>query len=369
MKTNLLKIAGGMLFSLAMLSVSNVSAQIKATENFEYTVGTDYQLSTQTSGIGWMAPWSGKDGGVQAVGGGFHQVIAGNLEGDAAGQLGASGAMGGQWVNSYRQLATPAVNIAGTSIWASYTGKNVPTTNMGLVFKSSINASPGQSAENLYIGTLPGDFIGIGNCYQDAACTGPRADAPGIVSTAGTHYYLVHINFLGGNIIHADLWADYNGATIPLADFAEPTYQNGGYRSAADGINILRIGGDTQPVDASTKYSTFDAIRVSSTFFRRGDLKLDGTNFALDVPTPTNAAVKSNSSFYPNPVTGGELNVVADKESLKSVSIIDLSGNKVASQAVNGSSAQINTQGLAKGVYILEVVGSKTTSRNKVVID
>jgi hypothetical protein len=364
MKTKLLKWTMGIFFSLALLISENVCAQTRAYENFQYPVGTDYQ-QVAGSGEGWAGTWTGKSDGSANVGGGFHQVVAGNLEGT----LGESGAMGGQWVDSYRDISTPAINNAGNDLWAAFSAKNYdPSTTIAMTYFSSIS---GNANENLYIGTLPEDYIGIGNCFQDAACKGPRADAPGITLTSdAAHYYLVHIKFLGNNIIHADLWADYNGLTPPLADISEPTYQNGGYRNAVDGINKIRISGGSQPADATSKYGVYDAIRINSSFFPRYDLKLVGRAFfPLEDPIAIKPVVKSNSSYYPNPVTGGELNVIAKEESLKTVSIIDLSGKKVASQAVSGQKALINTQSLPKGVYILEVVGSKTTSRNKLVIN
>ncbi len=84
------------------------------------------------------------------------------------------------------------------------------------------------------------------------------------------------------------------------------------------------------------------------------------------------AGLESDASiFYPNPVTGGELNVVAGKQAINSVSLFDLSGKRVSFKANSGSASKItlNTTSLNKGVYILEVNGQKSTSRNKVVIN
>lgn len=355
MKTNLLKIAGGVLFSLVTLTSASVNGQITAYEHFEYPVGTEYHL-VAGSGIGWAGPWDGQKEGASSVGAGYHTIQAGNIEGT----IGATGTIGGQWVDSWRDLSTVFPNVVGTDVWIAFTHKNNrPGKGSGATFFWG-------ASENIYLGTLPGDFIGIGNCYQDEACVGTRADAPGIVfTTDAPHYYLAHVTSVASNDrIKIDLWADYNGSTIPAANNTELTWQASGYRNFAGGIDKIRIGGDTEPSEAATLFSTFDAIRINSTFFQRGDVIL---SIEDEVAKPVSK--ESNSSFYPNPVTNGELNVVASKESLKSVSIFDLSGKKVASKVVSGQSTKISTQGLAKGVYILEVSGSKSTSRNKLVID
>lgn len=77
------------------------------------------------------------------------------------------------------------------------------------------------------------------------------------------------------------------------------------------------------------------------------------------------------TTFYPNPVTGGELNVVAGKQAINSVSLFDLSGKRVSFKNNSGASSKVtvSTLSLKKGVYILEVNGQKSTSRNKVVIN
>jgi hypothetical protein len=76
-------------------------------------------------------------------------------------------------------------------------------------------------------------------------------------------------------------------------------------------------------------------------------------------------------SFYPNPVTNGVLNVVAGADALKSINIINLKGVKVASaQAINNpKNVVISTNGLAKGVYVLQITGAKTNTIKKIMIN
>jgi hypothetical protein len=190
MKTNLLKMAIGAFFSLAMLSAANVNAQITAYDNFEYPVGATYQ-GVAGSGMGWAGPWDGQKEGT-ANGGGFHNAIAGNLEGT----IGVTGAIGGQWVDSYRDLAVPMVNNPGEVVWIGFTYKGgKPGTGTGAAFFWG-------GTENVYLGRVDNDVIGIGNCYQDAACAGPRADANGIVLSTEKHYYLAKVTGQGLSLIH-----------------------------------------------------------------------------------------------------------------------------------------------------------------------
>ncbi|TAE36312.1 MAG: T9SS C-terminal target domain-containing protein, partial [Sphingobacteriales bacterium] len=537
---------------------------IRSYENFEYPVGADYQ-GVAGSGIGWASPWSGKRD-LPAIGGGFHKIVAGNLEGE----IGATGTIGGQWVDSYRDLASPYVNNPGNVVWIGFTYKSGSNTGYsGAAFFFD-------NYENLYVGSLPNDGLAcISDCYQNVECLGNPYVATGVTLTGDVaHYYLVKVTGQGNNIIKADLWVDYEGSTEPLADYSEPAYQCSGYRKNSGGIDKIRISGQTETNEASTLYSTYDAIRFSSNFFWRNDYTLlynnplnftkltsaatlggnliswsatgnnnaaavlqkgnlgnnsnlnaklsvktinisaqagtnsnvdyyevlrknqngdyvsispklpasatsfkdtnplDGTNLyklkATDLSGSafvsglsaviinslpldlTSLTAKSNSygnlvswtsassknvdfiqilrkndagifeaispnlpvtassytdysplagtnyyklrstdkdgtpheykfiataagfdvqaTFYPNPVMNGEFNVVAGNEPLKSIVIFNLSGKKVAFKTADGKVTKINTQSLSKGVYLLEVNGSKTISRNKLVI-
>ena len=560
MKIKLLPLTVCMFFSLALLTTVKVNAQIRAYENFEYPVGASY-IGLTGSGSGWAGPWYKGLGIIDSL---FSDIIEGNLEGE----IGATGALGGLWVSGYRNLSDPFINTPNNVVWMGFTHKS----NTIYTRASGLGLFNG-NAEVLYLGRVPGDYIGIGNCYQDADCLGPMADAHGsVLCTDAPHYSIAKITAMGGDIIKVDFWTDYDGLNEPLASYdLEPTYQTGGYKKFVSGIDRIRISGDTEPSEATTLYSTFDAIRLSSNFFWRYDYNLlykaplqlssltanstnsgnliswsiDNTNvnsqgtikennlkissiatssnlvarpnvtssnidyievlrkneqgnyvtISSKLPsttttfTDTNPLLKTNNyrlrstdlngvpliseqkisiinnlpldltsltakstasgnlvswisassknvkslsvlrkdasgafvsiadnlsatqtsftdtnpfdgtnyyklrstdndgesktydliatavgfdaqaSFYPNPVTNDELNIIAGKESLKSVAIFDLSGKKVAFKTVVGKSTKISTQGIAKGIYILEVSGSKTTSRNKLVIE
>ncbi|TAE36764.1 MAG: T9SS C-terminal target domain-containing protein [Sphingobacteriales bacterium] len=76
-------------------------------------------------------------------------------------------------------------------------------------------------------------------------------------------------------------------------------------------------------------------------------------------------------TFYPNPITNGVLNVVAGATKLQTVALFDLNGKKIISLNTKNSpqNLAIPTQGLAKGVYILELTSEKNKLIKKVVVN
>jgi hypothetical protein len=76
-------------------------------------------------------------------------------------------------------------------------------------------------------------------------------------------------------------------------------------------------------------------------------------------------------SFYPNPITNGILNVVAGSSKIETIALFDLNGKKVVfvNTKSNPKNLSLQTQGLAKGMYVLEIKDEKTTTHKKVVVN
>ena len=76
-------------------------------------------------------------------------------------------------------------------------------------------------------------------------------------------------------------------------------------------------------------------------------------------------------SFYPNPVSNGVLNIVSGGNKLQSVALFDLNGKKVVFVNTLNSTEKVlvNTQGLVKGVYLLEINSEKTKVVKKVIVN
>ncbi len=81
--------------------------------------------------------------------------------------------------------------------------------------------------------------------------------------------------------------------------------------------------------------------------------------------------LSNDVTFYPNPITNGVLNVVAGTAKLQAVTFFDLNGKKVV--RVNSPSSSnkvaISTQGLAKGIYVIEINTEKSKIVKKVVVN
>lgn len=105
-------------------------------------------------------------------------------------------------------------------------------------------------------------------------------------------------------------------------------------------------------------------------YYRLSSIDNDGSTTTYD----NIAFVKGlsqNISFYPNPVTNGVLNIVAGNDDVQSVNIINPNGIKVASaQAKNQSKTLvISTNNLAKGLYLLQIKGTKTNTVKKIFVN
>ncbi|NND88709.1 MAG: T9SS type A sorting domain-containing protein, partial [Flavobacteriaceae bacterium] len=97
---------------------------------------------------------------------------------------------------------------------------------------------------------------------------------------------------------------------------------------------------------------------------------------AFDIPSDCSLGVNDNEfldknfKIYPNP-SNGNINIksLVDAGDV-TVSIFDLNGRKVYTQAVTLSdSANINAEGLKAGVYVIEINGGNYTHTAKLLIN
>ena len=81
--------------------------------------------------------------------------------------------------------------------------------------------------------------------------------------------------------------------------------------------------------------------------------------------TDFNEVIQSTTHLYPNPAKDN-INIVSYAELINSVEVYNLSGQKVLSKKVNnGTTTKINTSGLAKGVYIVDIKSRATSVKKK----
>ncbi len=70
--------------------------------------------------------------------------------------------------------------------------------------------------------------------------------------------------------------------------------------------------------------------------------------------------------MYPNPITGGVLNILTQDNDIKLIQIYDILGKRV--YARNLRDRQIDVSSLKSGVYILKVTENTRTTTRKLVI-
>ncbi len=99
-----------------------------------------------------------------------------------------------------------------------------------------------------------------------------------------------------------------------------------------------------------------------------------GTLIPLPLYTsiPTGLADEKNLanqlSFYPNPVAG-ELWLLNKTEAVVNIAILSLDGKNVYSTTSSAQEININTETMAKGVYILKVSSGQSTYAKKLIRD
>jgi len=85
--------------------------------------------------------------------------------------------------------------------------------------------------------------------------------------------------------------------------------------------------------------------------------------------TDFNEVIETTTHIYPNPAKDN-INIVSYAELINSVEVYNLSGQKVLSKKVNnGTTTKLNTSGLSKGVYIVDVKSRISSVKKKIIIE
>ena len=89
----------------------------------------------------------------------------------------------------------------------------------------------------------------------------------------------------------------------------------------------------------------------------------------LDYPAASVAELSNEfgMSVFPNPANEA-INISLNKEVSATLSLLDISGKVVRTQALNGISTSINTASLNSGVYFVTINDGTSVSTQKVVI-
>jgi len=81
-----------------------------------------------------------------------------------------------------------------------------------------------------------------------------------------------------------------------------------------------------------------------------------------------NEIIEKTTEVYPNPATDN-INIVSYAELINSTDVYNLSGQKVISKKVNATTTKLNTNSLAKGVYVLDIKSKVSSVKRKIIIE
>ena len=137
---------------------------------------------------------------------------------------------------------------------------------------------------------------------------------------------------------------------------------------SADGINFTGITTQIANTYITGNYSYIDAKPLGGdNFYRIKSTGNDGwKNYSVIVKVKTEAGVQK-LSVYPNPVLGGELNVLMENiaAGTYTIRIINFNGTVVASSVIKHTGGNqthtINVAGLAAGNYFVELIQPTNT--------
>ena len=181
-------------------------------------------------------------------------------------------------------------------------------------------------------------------------------------------------------VTFADFTAEFKNqkTTLKWVTASESINKHFSVERSQDGFNFTSIGIiNGEGTTAETNYYNFydiDAFaKTGVLYYRIKQVDFDGNSDYTEIKAVNVGSLSASNQItcYPNPVTNGELNITAGNEAIKSVTLINLSGVKVISipKVSNPKAVVVNTQGLTKGVYLLEITNAQSTTVKKVIID
>lgn len=170
-----------------------------------------------------------------------------------------------------------------------------------------------------------------------------------------------HKNMTNATRFHMDVWVD----SLPVGYVFNPKFSQWGGTSGEVSAFLLNVNGGTSPSLSTGQWVSIDVpiTQFTGTLTRNDVAQLIlssniGTVYVDNIyvynpvsvlATNEVSATNKKIKMYPNPVTAGENITISSK--IKNGEIYNINGQKVKSF----SSQNVNSQGLEKGVYIIEV--------------
>lgn len=112
--------------------------------------------------------------------------------------------------------------------------------------------------------------------------------------------------------------------------------------------------------------TAYAPIGATSTY-QGGNFRIDNVAFA---GTPLTAGVAKNNiaglSIFPNPVSGGIINISSDANATKTVVVYDMVGKQVVNTVTENGT--VNVSNLSAGIYVLNITEEGKTATRKLVV-
>lgn len=230
------------------------------------------------------------------------------------------------------------------------------------------------NADGLNANDATGDyFVSLGATAGASVTNLPARLYVKAGSTAGT-YNLGILNTSGGTVTPTYAPQDFSTATVFVVvkyDLASNT--------ASLFINPTVGGAEGAPTVTNNTGTGTAATQIASVCIRQGGTAAAGTgNFLLDTirvgstwqyvtsgTLGTTDRSIAGLKLYPNPVTGGTLNVQTDLGATKEVAVFDVLGKQVLKASTEQA---VNVSGLKTGVYMVKITEEGKTATRKLVI-
>ena len=148
-----------------------------------------------------------------------------------------------------------------------------------------------------------------------------------------------------------DLWLNPSYDDLNAVDAPASATISG----AGNGASVLNYFMIRQDSTGETPSILFDELRLGTTWESVSAEDLAATEFSL-----------SNFAVYPNPTNGGNITIQSANSGVISVAVYDILGKSVLATEVRNNS--MSTEGLNRGVYILQLTQNGMTETKKLIV-
>ncbi len=198
-----------------------------------------------------------------------------------------------------------------------------------------------------YNGGSYGVFTGVGNAAANTATITLSSLSPFIVGEANTTLPLRLLKFDATASLNSVKLTWQTTSEVNLKNYVLQHYINNGFE------DIYSVSANNKPGIFNYGFTHSNSL-AGENYYRLMGIDNDGTKYIFDQKS-VNLALVSAVSVYPNPVTGGNINVrgVANGDIIK---VLNQLGQVVATQSVKDSNIQqINVHNMPAGIYLLSV--------------